>query len=299
MGKQRLPHNGSRREADPLLGAKAPTNGSASKTKPPKRTSTKKPRKYVPWEFPKNTLEEAIRLAQAIEEKNAGKPLDAATLARYVGFRQPNDPRFLALLRSANQYGLVAGSGKSATVSLEKIGEAIVAPSSPQQRQQALSEAFDKVDLFKKVAEFYSGKAIPEDEYFANTLYREFDVPRDRVEHFINVFIDNLQYLKAFAATDKGKPVLKRFASKLEGVPTGATAEGDGQDHELVARQFLDTCFVLMPFGGWSDHYYEQVYKSAIRDAGFEPVRADDLFHTGSVMEQIWEQVRKAKVLLA
>ncbi len=76
------------------------------------------PRKYVAWEFPKNNLEEAIRIPQAVEEKNPGKPLDAPTLARYVGFRQANDPRFLALLRSANQYGLVSGSGKTATVAL-------------------------------------------------------------------------------------------------------------------------------------------------------------------------------------
>src|SRR5579872_5376744 len=30
-----------------------------------------------------------------------------------------------------------------------------------------------------------------------------------------------------------------------------------------------------------------------------EPVRADELFSSGSVVEQIWEQIEKAKVLLA
>ena len=37
----------------------------------------------------------------------------------------------------------------------------------------------------------------------------------------------------------------------------------------------------------------------AIKEAGFEPVRADELFTTGSVMEQIWDQIEKAKLLLA
>ena len=37
----------------------------------------------------------------------------------------------------------------------------------------------------------------------------------------------------------------------------------------------------------------------AIKEAGFEPVRADELFTTGSVVEQIWEQIEKAKLLLA
>lgn len=255
--------------------------------------------KRVPWDFPKNTLEDSIKIAQAIEEKNAGKPLDAATLAKYVNFRKPNDWRFLDLLRSANQYGLVAGSGAAATVSLEKTGTDIVAPSSASQRQEALATAFENVELFKRVAEHYAGKTIPEDEYFANTLSRDFAVSRDRLEHFISVFTKNLQYLKAFAVSPAGKPILKRFAPEEaerrldEQRPPAAPAA------ESTAREFLDTCFVLMPFGGWYDRYYEELYKPAIKDAGFEPVRADDLFKTGSVMEQIWEQVSKAKVLLA
>jgi hypothetical protein len=54
-----------------------------------------------------------------------------------------------------------------------------------------------------------------------------------------------------------------------------------------------------MPFGNWFDRYYTEIYVPAIKDAGFEPIRADGLFSTGSVMEQIWEQIRKSKVLLA
>jgi hypothetical protein len=30
-----------------------------------------------------------------------------------------------------------------------------------------------------------------------------------------------------------------------------------------------------------------------------EPLRADELFSTGSVIEQIWEQIQKSKILLA
>jgi hypothetical protein len=55
----------------------------------------------------------------------------------------------------------------------------------------------------------------------------------------------------------------------------------------------------MMPFGEWFDTYYQEIYIPAIKDAGFEPIRADELFSTGTVMEQIWEQIKKAKVLLA
>lgn len=47
------------------------------------------------------------------------------------------------------------------------------------------------------------------------------------------------------------------------------------------------------------DKYYQEIYIPAIKDAGMEPVRADELFTTGSVIEQIWEQISSSKVLLA
>src|SRR5438876_92445 len=67
------------------------------------------------WTFPKNTLEDAIKVAKAIEEQNGGNPMQAEMLVKAVGFKKSNDWRFLDLLGSANLYGLVSGSGKTAT----------------------------------------------------------------------------------------------------------------------------------------------------------------------------------------
>ncbi|MGE4130789.1 MAG: hypothetical protein AB7F86_04080 [Bdellovibrionales bacterium] len=133
----------------------------------------------------------------------------------------------------------------------------------------------------------YKGKPLPEGEYFANYLVKEFNIPRDRVSEFIRVFSENQAYLKSFGVQNvevKASPSSENVAK--------------GQDDAEKTRQFLDTCFVLMPFGEWFDKYYEELYKPAIREAGFEPVRADSLFNTGSVMEQIWDQISNAKILL-
>lgn len=59
------------------------------------------------WTFPKNSLEDALSIPKALEEKNAGNPLPAADVARAVGYNLVEDWRFLDLLRSANQYGMV------------------------------------------------------------------------------------------------------------------------------------------------------------------------------------------------
>ena len=173
--------------------AKQPTK-SKQKSKQPKKS------RGPVWTFPKNPLEEALSIARAIEDKNAGKPMKATVLVRAVGYNRSNDWRFLDLLRSANQYGLVTGSGQNATVSLSEIGEDVVAPSSASQRQKALTTAFRHVDDFSAVEEFYGGKHIPEDEFFENTLVRDFKVPRDRVNVFTKVFTDNLRFLKLFSS---------------------------------------------------------------------------------------------------
>ena len=267
-----------------------------SKGKTPAESASAKGK---PWTFPKNTLEDAIAIAKAIEEKNAGNPMPAQDLAVAVGFRQSSDWRFLDLIRSANQYGLVTGTGAGASIHLAKIGQDVVAPSSPNQRSEALLAAFRNVKDFDAVEKFYGGKRIPEDEFFLNTLTREFNIPRDRVENFAKIFLENLRYLRAFSAVPTSTEVPPTSAeasivsTPAEKVPSPVVSK------EPRVREFLDTCFVMMPFGEWFDRYYQEIYVPAIKEAGFEPVRADELFTTGSVVEQIWEQIEKAKLLLA
>lgn len=249
----------------------------------------------APWTFPKNSLEDTLLVVRAIEEQNGGNPMKSDMLVKAVGFNTVNDWRYLELLRSSNQYGIVEGSGRHATVKLTEIGQNIVAPSSPKARQNALVSAFHNVDQFSKVEQFYSGKKLPEDEFFENTLIRDFKIPRERVKSFIDIFTKNLNYLHAFRSPigiDRGQEDQSSFAQRQPYVPP-ADEQVEG------TRTFLDTCFVMMPFGQWLDQYYREIFVPAIKDAGMEPVRGDELFSTGSVIEQIWDQVQRAKVLLA
>jgi hypothetical protein len=101
-GKRRKP---SSRKSQPLP-KKLP---SSEKTSAAEKPGKKSP---PPWTFPKNTLEDSIKIARAIEEQNAGNPMKPDMLSKAVGYNSTSDWRFLDLLRSANQYGLVTGSGK-------------------------------------------------------------------------------------------------------------------------------------------------------------------------------------------
>ena len=173
--------------------------------------------------------------------------MHAPDLARAVGFKQSSDWRFGDLLRSANQYGLVSGAGATALISLEPLGQDIVAPSSPNQRSDALLAAFRSVNDFAQVENFYKGKRIPEDEFFLNTVTREFHITRDRVDTFARIFLENLRYLRAFAPSTISETGPAEISSEIqqtttrpEKIPSPVVA------NEPRVREFLDTCFVMM-----------------------------------------------------
>ena len=99
------------------IAAKKDAKKNPSPRKPASKTSKKAPvdngsAKGKAWTFPKNTLEDAIRIPKAIDEKFAGNPAPAPDLAKAVGFKLATDWRFTDLLRAANLYGLVTGSGE-------------------------------------------------------------------------------------------------------------------------------------------------------------------------------------------
>jgi hypothetical protein len=58
-------------------------------------------------------------------------------------------------------------------------------------------------------------------------------------------------------------------------------------------------CFVLMPFAADFDEVREDVIDVAIRDVGLVPLRADDIYGPGNIMDDIWKHILKAKVIIA
>lgn len=60
-----------------------------------------------------------------------------------------------------------------------------------------------------------------------------------------------------------------------------------------------EICFVIMPFHGWFNDYYDKIYCPAIRNAGLEPHRADDLYAPNNVVSDIWKYTQNAQIILA
>ena len=126
-----------------------------------------------------------------------------------------------------------------------------------------------------------------------------FNVPRDQVEGFISIFTQTLKdadlleelsggkfrVLDAATPGDTSTPVGEQQIKKLS---KGVTVSAD------------DSCFVVMPFAEPVGGYYAAIYQPAIDKAKLRANRADaDIYGTGKIIDQIWNGINSARVLLA
>jgi hypothetical protein len=82
-------------------------------------------------------------------------------------------------------------------------------------------------------------------------------------------------------------------------VTSRKTSKATKSTRKTTTRAQHAKCFVISPFGGWFDRYHEAVYAPAVREAGLEPIRADDLYRPSAIVHDIWEFVRNSKVMIA
>jgi len=58
-------------------------------------------------------------------------------------------------------------------------------------------------------------------------------------------------------------------------------------------------CFVLMPFDKTFRRVYKEAIKPAVRKVGLKCRRADDIFGVRPIVQDIWEHINRAKVVVA
>ena len=128
--------------------------------------------------YPVYPLEEALAVARAIQESNAGLPFERTLLAGVLGTKPASSGYIRRLIASA-KYGLTRGGYNDDLISLTPRGEAIVAPRGQEELQKALIEAAMEPDVFSRFYGMLEGKRLPEDAYAQNVLHREMGVHPD------------------------------------------------------------------------------------------------------------------------
>ena len=141
--------------------------------------------------FPKTTLKETLRLAQAIQDNNAGDPYNRLDLAQAVGY-SPESSFFRTLITSSSRYGLTEGSYVSERISLTDLGKSIVAPRSDEEKNKALLEALQRVEVFRKFFERFNQNKLPREDLLENTLARDFGVRKEDAKGCLEILRKNI-----------------------------------------------------------------------------------------------------------
>lgn len=103
---------------------------------------------------------------------------------------------------------------------------------------------------------------------------------------------------KAWLRTARGKMPVKKKLAKARGAET--TKKPPKKSKHVKSKNVKqDICFTIMPFSDWFQDYYEHIYVPAIEAADLKSCRADDLYRPGTIVQDIWDYTKSAKLVLA
>ena len=157
-------------------------------------------RRRIVKPYPAYTLEDALGVAQAIQNANAGLPFARALLAGALG-TTPKSSAFTQRLNASAAYGLTQGGYNDADISLTPLGEALAA-GSHDRRRNALVEAAMTPPVFGGFYEMLDGKRLPESAYAQNLLQRELGVNDGLTDECLSILIANGEYAGIISEQD-------------------------------------------------------------------------------------------------
>jgi hypothetical protein len=245
--------------------------------------------------FPRHSSTKALRIPRAVLDQNAGKPCSDKEALKFAGLSYNGPPR--VELSSSIKYGFLERT-ETGTVAVTDLAKKILRPQKPNEAVDGMRQAVLNAPGVSSVYSHYRGENVPDDEFFRNALVDTFGLPADKVDEFKAIFFDDLQDAGLIEEVEGKKRILDI---------SGAAEHRGSQPDETLKRiskgvkiEEGDSCFVMMPFGEPIGGYYKSIYETAITKAGLRPVRADDeIFATGKIIDQVWDGITTAKVLVA
>jgi predicted nucleotide-binding protein len=164
--------------AKPVTKKKVPAKKSTAIPSPPeKRTYLRQS------DVPGASLEDALRIPQAIVDHYAGK----ATAPFYVAKALNIDPkgRQLKLLSGASSaFGLIEGGAQAATISITELARRVLRPKAEGIDLEAKREAVLLPRVFGEFLRNYDGHAFPREDIALNVL-EDLGVPRDKAQEVL------------------------------------------------------------------------------------------------------------------
>jgi hypothetical protein len=204
-----------------------------------KATTQGRPLKRVKWPFPRATLEKALQIALAIKEHNGGNPWGTDEVRKAVGSAVGN-PWFYWTAASRD-YGLTSGTRDTPKIALEELGRDIVYAPNQETELAFKKQAFLRIEIFRKVLEYYNGSNLPDMKYLGNTLSKEFGLDPETHDEFARIFRENCEYLGIVSGVPATTVGEQGESGTLKSGPDTVTLSEGASESSLTA-------FVILPF---------------------------------------------------
>jgi len=186
-------------------------------------------RKRAVRPFPRHTLQDALSVAEAIQNKNNGNPMKTVFLAQSLDM-SPTSNNFRDITSSAFKYGLTQGTWNVDKIALTPLGNTLTKPTDSKKEVKDRQEAVMKIELYKSIYEHYRNGKYPssEDSYFKNMLEDIFKVPRQYIDECTNILEKNGRFASILTETKGGLFVV--FSEEPIPEPTPIPTEiGEGE----------------------------------------------------------------------
>lgn len=280
-------------ETEKKAAAKKPVTKKRSRARVKKKPASKK--RAPTSNYPRHSVEKALRIPKAILEQNAGKECPERDSAKYCGVSY-NGP-FQLEISSSLKYGLLERP-QPKVIQPTSLAKRILRPKSSTDELDGLREAVLNAPVISDVYKHYRGENLPDSKFFENTLSDTFKIPIDKLREFIDIFKETLEKAELIEKIDDKYRIINISSESSSGL-----IDSNSEIKKLsksVSISSTDTCFVMMPFAKPLGDYYSLIFEPAIIKAGLTPIRGDnDIFGVGKIIDQIWTGINSAKVLVA
>ena len=133
-------------------------------------------------DVPTASLDDALRLPQAIFDHYAGKPTAPFNVAKALNV-DPKGSQLRLLSGAAMAFGLIEGGAQATAISVTDLARSIIRPKAEDEDVEAKREAVLRPRIFGEFLRNYDGNVFPRQDIALNVL-EDMGVPRDRRKRF-------------------------------------------------------------------------------------------------------------------
>ncbi|MBN8481218.1 MAG: nucleotide-binding protein [Xanthomonadales bacterium] len=178
-------------------------------------------------DVPAASLDEAMRVPQAIIDHYAGKPSAPLQVAKALNM-DPKGSQVRVLSGASIAFGLIEGGAQAATMSVTDLARRVLRPKIEGDDLAAKREAVLKPRIFGDFLRQYDGHAFPRQDIALNVL-EEMGVPREKVEDVLER-IDSSARSVGFIEEIKGKNYVTLQGAAQPVVPPGGNEPEEEED---------------------------------------------------------------------